>query len=103
MWNSLILGALLRGEKALSWQSPGGALPAFELGNAPLFGAFQGSRADAKQMRGKRSSAGSTAREAVERSETEGVNRAPAQMRSRCVGRRSLPSRKNRMETFSGR
>ena len=54
MWNSLILGALLRGEKALSWQSPGGALTAFELGNAPLFGAFQGSRADAKQMRGKK-------------------------------------------------
>ena len=30
----------VRGEKALSWQSPGGALTAFELGNAPLFGAF---------------------------------------------------------------
>ena len=35
-----IIGAFLRGEKALSWQSPGGALTAFELGNAPLFGAF---------------------------------------------------------------
>ena len=67
MWNSLILGALLRGEKALSWQSPSGALTAFELGNAPLFGAFQGSRADAKQMRGKRSSVVSTAREGRER------------------------------------
>ena len=35
-----IIGAFLRGEKALSWQSPGGVLTAFELGNAPLFGAF---------------------------------------------------------------
>ena len=42
----------------------GVALTACELGNAPLFGAFQGSRADAKQMRGKRSSAGTTARDA---------------------------------------
>ena len=38
-------------------------MTAFELGNAPLFGAFQGSRADAKQMREKRSSAVSTARD----------------------------------------
>ena len=30
----------IEGEKAFSWQSPGGALTAFELGNAPLFGAF---------------------------------------------------------------
>ena len=42
----------------------GVALTICELGNAPLFGAFQGSRADAKQMRGKRSSAGTTARDA---------------------------------------
>ena len=41
----------------------GGALTTCELRNAPLFGAFQGSRADAKQMRGKRSSAVSTARD----------------------------------------
>ena len=40
MWNSLILGALLRGEKALSWQSPGGALTAFELGNGTLLVPF---------------------------------------------------------------
>ena len=40
MWNSLILGALLRGEKALSWQSPGGALTAFELGNGALCAPF---------------------------------------------------------------
>ena len=33
---TLILGALLRGEKALSWQSPGGALTAFELENGTL-------------------------------------------------------------------
>ena len=42
----------------------GVALTICELGYAPLFGAFQGSRADAKQMRGKRSSANTTAREA---------------------------------------
>ena len=52
----LILGVLSRGEKALSWQSPGGALTTCELGNGALCAPFQGSRADAKQMRGKRSS-----------------------------------------------
>ena len=35
-----MIGSSSGGEKALSWQSPGGALTAFELGNAPLFGAF---------------------------------------------------------------
>ena len=53
----------VRGEQMLSWQRHGVALTICELGNAPLFGAFQGSRADAKQMRGKRSSAVSTARD----------------------------------------
>ena len=47
----------------------GVALTICELRNAPLFGAFQGSRADAKQMRGKRSSAVSTAREGAALSE----------------------------------
>ena len=51
----------------LSCQSHCVAFTAFELGNAQLFGAFQGSRADAKQMRGKRSSVVSTAREGRER------------------------------------
>ena len=35
-----MIGSSSGGEKALSWQSPGGALTAFELGDAPLFGAF---------------------------------------------------------------
>ena len=30
----------VRGEQMLSCQRPGGALTAFELGDAPLFGAF---------------------------------------------------------------
>ena len=34
------LASLSEGEKALSWQSPGGALTAFELGNFPLWGNF---------------------------------------------------------------
>ena len=51
----------------------GGALTTCELGNGTLCVPFQGSRADAQQMRGKISSAGSTTREAVEQSETEGV------------------------------
>ena len=63
----------------LSWQRHGVALTICELGNGALCAPFQGSRADAKQMRGKRSSAVSTAREAVTTSEacfgvvTEGV------------------------------
>ncbi len=48
-----------------SCKEPGGLFAICELGNAPLFGAFQGSRANAQQMRGKRSSAVSTARDAV--------------------------------------
>ena len=42
-----MIGALSRGEKALSWQSPGGALTTCELGNGALCAPFQGSRADA--------------------------------------------------------
>ncbi len=42
----------------------GVALAACELGNGTWSVPFQGSRADAKQMRGKRNSAGSTARDA---------------------------------------
>ena len=57
----------------LSCKEPGGLFAICELGNGALCAPFQGSRADAKQMRGKRSSAVSTARDAVERSETEGV------------------------------
>ena len=49
----------------LSWQRHGVALTICELGNGTLSVPFQGSRADAKQMRGKRSSAVSTARDAV--------------------------------------
>ena len=59
----LSLGSFPEGEQMLSWQRHGVALTICKLGNAPLFGAFQGSRADAKQMRGKRSSAVSTARD----------------------------------------
>ncbi len=47
----------------------GVALAACELGNGTWSVPFQGSRADAKQMRGKRSSAGSTAREGASLSE----------------------------------
>ena len=49
-----MIGPFSRGEQALSWQSPGVALTACELGNGTLPVPFQGSRADAKQMRGKR-------------------------------------------------
>ena len=67
----------------LSCQSHGVALTACELGNGALCAPFQGSRADAKQMRGKRSSAVSTARDAVMPFDagvdgmTEGVTASP--------------------------
>ena len=67
----------------LSWQRHGVALTICELGNGTLSVPFQGSRADAKQMRGKRSSAVSTARDAVVPSAvycggmTEGVTASP--------------------------
>ena len=48
------LRRLFGGEQALSWQSHGVALTTCELGNGILSVPFQGSRADAKQMRGKR-------------------------------------------------
>ena len=71
----LILGILivasLRGEQVLSWQSHGVALTTCELGNGTWSVPFQGSRADAKQMRGKRSSAGSTAREGAPKGRKE--------------------------------
>ena len=53
----------------------GVALTICELGNGALCAPFQGSRADAKQMRGKRSSAVSTARDGGRRgtSLTEGL------------------------------
>ena len=41
----------------------GGLFAVCELGNGTWIVPFQGSRADAKQMRGKRSSAGTTARD----------------------------------------
>ena len=63
----------VRGEQVLSCKEPGGLFATCEFGNAPLFGAFQGSRADAKQMRGKRSSAVSTARDGAEQSEAGGL------------------------------
>ena len=46
----------------LSCKEPGGLFAICSQGNFPI----QGSRADAKQMRGKRSSAGSTARDAAQ-------------------------------------
>ena len=57
------LPPLCKGEQVLSWQRHGVALTICELGNGTWSVPFQGSRADAKQMRGKRSSAGSTARD----------------------------------------
>ena len=59
------------GEQVLSWQSHGVALTTCELGNGTWSVPFQGSRADAKQMRGKRSSAGSTAREGAPKGRKE--------------------------------
>ena len=63
----------VRGEQVHSWQSHGVALTTCELGNGTWSVPFQGSRADAKQMRGKRSSAVSTARDGAERSEAGGL------------------------------
>ena len=80
------------GEKALSWQSPGGALTAFELGNGTWSVPFQGSRADAKQMRGKRSSAVSTARECEHRS-IAARNAAACEICSAATKRKGNPPR----------
>ena len=59
----ILASSCVRGEQVLSCKEPGGLFATCELGNGALCAPFQGSRADAKQMRGKRSSAVSTARE----------------------------------------
>ena len=84
-----MIGALSRGEKALSWQSPGGALTICEPGNGALCAPFQGSRADAKQMRGKRSSGhrSKAARNAA------ACKICSAATRARCLPRETLSRR----------